>query len=342
MSKKNANEQIQNAREQGVSFPPHMGYVLKSVGELLIDDFQAENGVFMDKESRKARGNEPLASVGQADITIECLGGTLTIGRENEDRPMWSVPVGQSDKVTTATIPWQKITGYLYQTIISCVGVDYAQDCIMPLINEWIDMGMETTDDGKVKINQDKLPEVNNPIEVAVFTESLKRQFTSKSRGTSKLNISLELGVVTPVPPSVDDMKSAELQTQRLEAAKSIIGSSNSRQVSATNVVESIPIPSTDRATQQVFTEPVDTEGTEVASSGSQVTSTLTTDRERLSSEIIQALGDEKRTIGYLKKVIDADDEKAWRARLDVMIEKGEVLKEGERRSCRYFLAEVA
>jgi len=320
-----------------VSFPPHMGYVLKSVGELLIDDFQAENGVFMDKESRKARGNEPLSAVGEGDIKIECLGGTLTICRERDDRPMWSVPVGQSDKVTTATIPWQKITGYLYQTIISCVGVDYAQDLIMPLINEWIDMGMETTDEGRVKINQDKLPEVTNPIEVAIFNESLKRQFTSKSRGTSSLNLSLELGVadISVTPPSREDMVEAGLHTRRMQAAQNIIGVSNSppTQMSAT-VVESIPKPPT-----QGFTEPSDMGIPEVASSGSQATSTLLDDRANLSRMITKTLGDDKRTIGFLKKHMPMD-EKAWRARLDAMIETGEVLKEGERRSCRYFLPE--
>ena len=337
MSKKNVQEQIEKAREQGVSFPPHMGYVLKALGESLINDFQAEHGVFMDKESRKARGNEPLSAVGEGDIKIECLGGTLTIGRERDDRPMWSVPVGQSDKVTTATIPWQKITGYLYQTIISCVGVDYAQDLIMPLINEWIDMGMETTDDGKVKINQDKLPEVTNPIEVAIFNESLKRQFTSKSRGTSSLNLSLELGVadVPVTPPSHEDMVEAELHTRRMQAAQNIIGVSNSppTEMSAT-VVESIPNPPT-----QGFTEPSDMGIPEVASSGSQATSTLLDDRANLSRMITKTLGDDKRTIGFLKKHMPMD-EKVWRARLDAMIETGEVLKEGERRSCRYFLPE--
>tara|TARA_R100001460_G_scaffold72318_1_gene113078 strand:+ start:244 stop:1269 length:1026 start_codon:yes stop_codon:yes gene_type:complete len=337
MSKKNVQEQIEKAREQGVSFPPHMGYVLKALGESLINDFQGEHGVFMDKESRKARGNEPLSAVGEGDIKIECLGGTLTIGRERDDRPMWSVPVGQSDKVTTATIPWQKITGYLYQTIISCVGVDYAQDLIMPLINEWIDMGMETTDDGKVKINQDKLPEVTNPIEVAIFNESLKRQFTSKSRGTSSLNLSLELGVadVSVTPPSREDMVKAELHTRRMRAAHNIIGVSNSppTQMSATDV-ESIPNPPT-----QGFTEPSDMGIPEVASSGSQATSTLLDDRANLSRMITKTLGNDKRTIGFLKKHMPMD-EKAWRARLEAMIETGEVLKEGERRSCRYFLPE--
>lgn len=336
MSKKNVKEQIEQAREMGVDFPPHMGYILKAVGESLIDDFQAKNGQFMDKESRKARGNEPLAAVGEADISIECLGGILTVGRENENRPMWSVPVGQSDKVTTATIPWQKITGYLYQTIISCVGIEYADEVIKPLINEWIDMGVEITDDGRTKINQDKLPEVSNPIEVAIFNNSLKRQFTSKSRGTSSLNISLDMStIVHPIEPTTNDMKEAEIQTRRLEAAKDIIGNSQSppTQVSAT-VVESIPKPPT-----QGFTEPLDMGIQEVAESGGQATSTLLDNRETLSRMLVKNIGDEKRTIGFLKKVMPLD-EKAWRARLDIMIETGEILKEGERRSCRYFLPE--
>ena len=332
MTKKNIERQIAEAKEQGVKFPPHIGYILKGAGEVLIDDFQDTNGQFMDKEARKARGGEPLASVGEGDIRIECMGGSITITREKENRPMWSVPVGQSDKVTTASIPWQKITGYLYQTIISCVSEEYAEQVITPLINEWLDMGVEETEDGRLKIDQNKLPEVSNPIEVAMFLESLKRQFTSKSRGTSTLNIALDLGVVQPVAPSPSDMREAEMARLRLEATRGIISHSTTNEVTTGDASQD--------SSESVSPGPTASVDPEVVAS-SQATSTLFQEREQLTQIITQVLGDEKRTIGYLKKAIDLD-ENTWRARLDAMIKTGEVEKEGRARSCRYFLPGVA
>ena len=325
-------KQIAEVREKGVDFPPHLGYILKGMGEALIDDFQDHHGMELDKEARDARGGEPLASVGEAEIKVECLGGVITLNQGEAKKPMFSVPVGQSDKVTTASIPWQKITGYLYQTIISCVGEEYAEDVIMPLINEWLDEGVETTDEGRMKINQSNLPEVRDTVMVATFLESLKREFRSKCRGTPQLNVAMDFAIAQPNHPSDQDMREAEMARLRAEASKGII--SNSTTVEAVTDGASLQF-SSDEVSPGLMAS-VDPE----VVADDQATSTLFHEREQLTQIIKEALGDEKRTIGYLKKAIDLDED-AWRARLNAMLKTGEVEKEGRARSCRYFLPGV-
>jgi len=73
----------------------------------------------------------------------------------------------------------------------------YAMGTVMERINWFIDQGL-TEEDGRLKIDQSKLPEVRDPDEVSQFLNSLKRQFKSKSRGTPTLNLS----VVCPQPPA--------------------------------------------------------------------------------------------------------------------------------------------
>ncbi len=333
MTKKNMKEQFEDAK---MNVPVHMIYGLKALSEVLLDDFHNNHGLFLDKEARSARGNQPLAT---ADGTIEITthGHTFKIEANDPDLPMVSLPVGMSDKVTTAAIPWQKICGLLFQELITVfegtTNADYAMTTVMPRVNAYIDSGLEETD-GKIKINQSKLSEVVNAVEVAQFLNSLKRNFTSKSRGTPVLNLSL----VCPTEPTEEEMKATHpvpvidsnqvLQTPLSDG----IGSHQTSAEVTTKHEDASP-------SVMSVSPPVASGGTEVAN-GSHATSTLLTERAQISTIIREALGDEKRTIGYLKKVIDMDED-AWRARLDSMLKTGEVCKEGERRSCRYFLPGV-
>ena len=203
----------------------------------------------------------------------------------------------------------------------------------MDRVNRYIDIGM-TEDDGKVKIDQSKLPEVRNPDEVAQFLNSLKRQFKSKSRGTPTLNLS----VVCPQPP-------AEVLQHTFATPNTDFGSvfqipNTDNDHSSDEVATGQQDASPSSLSRSVSPNPV-TSGETGGANGSQASPTIFQDREKMTQVITEAIGGEPRTIGYLKKVLCDIDEKTWKARLDAMLKTGEIVKEGERRSCRYSLPEV-
>lgn len=330
MTKKNMTKEFEEAKLN--TDPMVMFYALKAFAEIGIDGFQDEHGLYLNKAERQARGKQPLKT-GDAEIKIEMGGGAFTIKADDPDLPMVSIPVGLSDKVTTATIPWQKIAGVLFQELISVFGGDteYAMTTVKDRINAYIDGGIEETDEGRLKINQSKLPEVRNADEVALFLNSLKRQFKSKSRGTPVLNLS----VVCPQPPT-------EVLQQTFPAPNTDFNSVF--QIPDTDCEYLAIDPSDEVTTREAspsvsVSPPVASGETEVASVVN-ATSTLISRREQVAATVKEALGDEKRTIGYLKKAIYLEEE-VWRAILESMITTGEVCKEGERRSCRYFLPGV-
>ena len=104
-------KQIAEVREKGVDFPPHLGYILKGMGEALIDDFQDHHGMELDKEARDARGGEPLASVGEAEIKVEISSGNP----KEKPLPATAVPSG----IVTATMPLEIVSGRLTISTIS-------------------------------------------------------------------------------------------------------------------------------------------------------------------------------------------------------------------------------
>jgi len=322
MTKKNMKQELEDANLKTELMA--MAYTLKPFCEILIDLFQDEHGLFLGKAARQERGKEPIMT-GNSEIKVEFGGGTFTIKADDPDLPMVSIPVGMSDKVTTASIPWQKICGVLFQELISAFNdPTYAMTTVMPRINDYIDMGVEETDDGRLKINQSKLPEVRNPGEVAQFLNSLKRQFKSKSRGTPVLNLSVECPTAQPTEEEQKTIHPIPQSDFNAVFANSSLDEAATREASPSVSVS----------------PPVASEETEVAN-GSHATSTLISRREQVAATIKEALGDEMRTIGYLKKAIYFDEE-AWRTILVSMITTGEVCKVGERRSCRYFLPGVS
>ena len=334
MTKKNMTNQVNEAQ---LNVPVHLPHALKAFAEALMTELPQE---YLDKEARKARGNTPMAT-GDGDIEITTLGQTFTVTSDDPDKPMVSVPVGQSDKVTTASIPWQKICGVLFQELISLfdkpdgeTDTTYAMETVMDRVNWFIDQGL-TEDDGRLKIDQSKLPEVRDPDEVAQFLNSLKRQFKSKSRGTPTLNLS----VVCPQPP-------AEVLQQTFATPNTDYGSVfqipntdgiGSHQTSDEVAIRQDASPS---MSHSVSPNPV-TSGETGGANDSQASPTIFQDRERMTQVIIEAIGGEPRTIGYLKKVLCDIDEDTWKARLNAMIETGEIVKKGARRSCRYSIPEV-
>ena len=324
MTKKNMTKEFEEAKLN--TDPMVMFYAVKAAAEIGIDMFQDEHGLYLNKAERQARGNQPLKT-GDAEIKIEMGGGVFTIKAEDPDLPMVSIPVGLSDKVTTATIPWQKIAGVLFQELISVFGgdTDYAMTTVKDRINDYIDKGIEETDEGRLKINQSKLPEVRNPDEVALFLNSLKRQFKSKSRGTPVLNLSVECPTAQPTE---EEQKNTHPAPQ-----------TDYNAVFADDSPSNTEVTTREASLSRSVSPPVASGETEVASVVN-ATSTLIS-KQDLANSIKEALGDENRTIGYLKKAIYHDDID-WRNILESMITTGEVCKEGERRSCRYFLPGVS
>ena len=268
MSKKFLTEQIEN---QTNDLPPDVGPALKLLGTVLTEQFwkPQSNGVFMSKEERK-NNPDPLALVGRSDIQIRAGNRLITLVPSHEGKPMVSIPVGQSDKRTPATIPREWLTGTFIDGLLSMFNGDtevvwkYVQG-----INAAIDAATEVDDNGKMKINQKKLGAHVYPVEVAEMLESMKRQYTSKSNGSATLHFGIEITELKPVeaepepePVIVDNSSMAERLLESIQPPNS-----NEEQTEVVNGElhdRQIPVPSAAPASQPA-TEEITTDDDPVA-----------------------------------------------------------------------------
>jgi len=321
-----------DAKELLGDSPLELGPTLKLVGDILTSRWHDVHGINLDRDERKARGNKPLASVENIDIEIKTHGKILKIERDQEHKPAVSVPVGLSDKLVTATMPHAWIEGILLQTLISVFEGDatYANK-IASLINGWIDDATIETDDGKLKIDQSKLPEPKNAVDVAEMLDSMKRTFVSKSKGTTQLNLKMSILDVEDMvrsPIMIDDrdiIAIPDVDNTRIN--------SMSRHPTTPLDITAIMDDSSDKEVLGMRDESLG-----VALSPPLLeTTAVVTDREELSTTLIDVIGIEGRTIGYIGKNM-ASDKDTWKPRLEALVESGILRKEGVRRSCRYYL----
>jgi hypothetical protein len=198
MSKKFLAEQID---DETTDLPPDVGPALKLLGTVLTEKFWKE-GEFLSKEERKNNPG-PLALVERSDIQIRAGNRLITLIPSHESKPMVSIPVGQSDKRTPATIPREWLIGTFLDGMLSLfegnteVVWKYVQN-----INAAIDAAAEIDEDnGKMKINPKKLGAHHHPVEVAEMLESMKRQYTSRSNGSAVLNFGIEITELQPIDP---------------------------------------------------------------------------------------------------------------------------------------------
>jgi hypothetical protein len=239
--------------------------------------------------------------------------------------------MGLSDKITTATIPHTWIESILLQTLISGFGGDtsYAEK-IVSKINGWIDDATIETDDGRLKIDQNKLPQPKNAVVVAEMLDSMKRTFKSKSKGTTQLNLTLSVLDADDIQPTsmtmLDDrdiIAIPDIDTQEINEASHTFNISANMDNSEKHTISGMR----DEGMGVVLSPPT-LEATDVV-----------VDREKLSQALIDVIGIEGRTIGYIGKNM-ASDKETWKPRLDALVESGILRKEGVRRSCRYYLGD--
>lgn len=313
--------------------PADIGPAIGLVADVLKTLWHENHGQYLDKDERKAHGKKPLAFVEETDIEIRTHGKVLKIERDNQNKPSVSIPMGLSDKITTATIPHSWIEGILLQTLISGFNGDtsYAEK-IVGKINGWIDDATIETDDGRLKIDQKKLPQPKNAVVVAEMLDSMKRTFKSKSKGTTQLNLTLSVLDADQIQPTsmtmLDDrdiIAIPDIDTQDITQEASHHSLDDDISASMDNSEKHTILGMRDGGTGVVLSPPT-LEATDVAVS-----------REELSQALIGVIGIEGRTIGYIGKNM-ASDKETWKPRLEALVESGILRKEGVRRSCRYYL----
>jgi hypothetical protein len=326
MSRREITEKLD---EQMTDVPPELGPIMKLAGDIFTKKRQSNHELFLDKEQRQARGSKPLDAVGDLDLKILTHGRVISFHRADPNKPSVSIPVGQSDKITTATMPHEWLLSIFIQAVISTFDGDttYAWN-IINRMNEWIDDASETNEEGRLKINQDKLPSPVNAVDIAEMIQTLKRTFTTKSHGSTQINVTMTIDKKeeTPALREIDPRSFiADPQPYHDETPATDDSTASSSQF-LEDLVLSVP----SRASGEGG------EGRGVPSS-----STVEEQRQILTMAIRKAIGVEAMTVGQIGKAMGDVEKSVWKARLDAMVKSGEVIKEGERRSCRYSLCEV-
>lgn len=346
----NGKRIYESLKNQGISnVPLELISVLKAAADGLtkIADENPQNNTYLTKEERKVTPD--LAVVDEVDIDIVVQGKVIKLRRADLSKPAVVIPNGLSDKITTAAIPWQWVSGILYQTIISMLDGDpeYAKT-IAAFINHEIDEASEISKSGRMKIDTKSLPQPQNAIEVAQFLDSLKREFKSKSKGSPRVNVEAIVEPMSAEPrmtrhlPSVDEIITPDVEKKTGEIPSPVASISSSPELttttqegtggaSATILYSADDAPSTPPSI--VHGDGIDFDAIEA-----------NIDTDDLILNIIEQ--NPNCTIGQLRKYIEASpqnpDEKYWRLRLDSLIENGTIHKEGARRATRYSLASNA
>jgi len=350
----NGKRIYESLKNQGISnVPLELISVLKATADGLtkIADENPQNNTYLTKEERKVTPD--LAVVDEVDIDIVVQGKVIKLRRADPSKPAVVIPNGLSDKITTAAIPWQWVSGILYQTIISMLDGDpeYAKT-IAAFINHEIDEASEISKSGRMKIDTNSLPQPQNAIEVAQFLDSLKREFKSKSKGSPRVNVEAIVKRMPAEPtyllnktrhlPNVDEIITPDVEKKTGKIPSPVASISSSPELttttqegtggaSATILYSADDAPSTPPSI--VHGDGIDFDAIEA-----------NIDTDDLILNIIEQ--NPNCTIGQLRKYIEASpqnpDEKYWRLRLDSLIENGTIHKEGARRATRYSLANDA
>lgn len=206
MSRKDLEAEAENHE-----WSPDLGSVLKMFGEVVLGQWHEKNGIYLNAEERKERGKRPQAEVHQSDIQVRCGNQLITFVPVDEGKAMISIPVGMSDKATPATMPREKLLGYFIDMGIEmCEGDTTIVRHFANGVNAAINNAMEVSDDGRMKVNQSKLPEFNNPIEVAEILDSFKRTYVSKSKPSTKANFTMVVQELEPVEEAPQEVEVVE------------------------------------------------------------------------------------------------------------------------------------
>lgn len=199
MSRKDMKEQAQKIPH----IPAELGPALKMLGSVLQDEWMGRNGIYLDKDSRK--GHAPIADIADTDLEVRLKGKVIRFSPAKPGKPVVSIPVGMSDKVSTATIPRDWESGQLAAAIVEVFeGDPYVLNILIDRMCEAIDNASETNPEtGRLKINQENLPPVRHAVAVAEALAKLKRSFKTQSAGSPAINLSFEIEDIEEPQPIV-------------------------------------------------------------------------------------------------------------------------------------------
>ena len=199
MSRKDMIEQA----AQIPHIPAEIGPALKMLGAVLQDAWMNKNGIYLNKDDRK--GHSPIAEIADTDLEVRVKGKIIRFTPAKAGKPVVSIPVGMSDKVSTATIPRDWESGQAFAAIVEVFeGDPYVLNMLTDRMCEAIDNASEIDPEtGRLKINQDKLPPVRHAVVVAEAMAKLKRSFKTQSAGSPAINLSFEIEDIEEPQPVV-------------------------------------------------------------------------------------------------------------------------------------------
>lgn len=313
MSKKVMLERLEAQLED---LPPELFVALGDLAHAGREIWFNKHDLKLDKDARAER-NEPLATVGATTIVVEIQGKRFTVTQDDPDKPSVVIPVGMTDKITTSMTNKDWIIGFLYASLGACFNGDFTHaDNLADFINECLDDAKVEDEDGRTRIDKDRLPTFVNAVEVAEFIDSLKRQHVTHSRGTTRSNLTV----------AVEDIQAVPAVTTLPSPASVVVADPMSVSAEPSNaIVTTIDAPEEGGVESSDGTAPPDPQ----------------LKREQIENALITVIGSEARTIGFVRKTMEGFDEADWRPRLESMLKTGRVTKEGKARSTRYSLTEV-
>jgi len=314
---------LEDLRTQLKDVPAEFGPAFTALGWAGGEIWHKEHGEFLNADERAER-NEPLATVGTTTIVIEIQGKRLILTQDDPDKPAVVIPPGMSDKITTSMQHKDWIIGFLYASVGACFNGDFTHaENLGAFMNQCLTDATVVDEDGRTRIDKEQLPTFTHAVEVAEFIESLKRQHVTRSRGTTRLNMTL----------LVEDIKAVPAVRSLPDPASVINSPPVSVVVTEPMTQPEPPIAQTDSSFSSTTENPE--EGGVESGDGTAPPDPLLR-REQIEGALVTVLGSEPRTIGFIKKTMEGFDEADWKPRLTAMLQDGRVTKAGKGRSCRY------
>ena len=317
-------------REQiGDSLTAELGPTLEYIGKLAKEVWWEDHGTYLTAEERDTKKKVPMASSDDVShIAINVGNRLIELTRTDVTRPAVSIPYGQADRMTQASLPKDWMMKALYQFIIDCDGgdTDYAQR-VADFVNQWIDIATIDKGDGSIKIDKDKLPAPSAEVFTTELVDSHKRKTRSRAKGSTSFNLTLNVSVNDDVPLRILPKTTGFTAPLGIPDAPIAPSPAGHKAMEAEETGEA----------GGGFPVPVD------ADPSLSTNALLVKDQWRCEGVLREIIGTDPLTKGAIRKAVaDRVPEPMWVAELDRMVRIGEVTSTGERRSTRYTMCEVS
>tara|TARA_R110000822_G_scaffold197781_4_gene335823 strand:- start:8223 stop:9779 length:1557 start_codon:yes stop_codon:yes gene_type:complete len=317
--------------------PAEIGPALKMFGSVIQDAWMNTNGVYLDKDERK--GHSPIAEVIDTDLEIRIKGKVIRFQPATQGKAVITIPVGMSDKVSTATIPRDWTEGQFAAALVEVFeGDPYVLNILVDRMCEAIDSAAIINEEtGRLKIQQDLLPPVRHAVAVAEALDRLKRNFKTQSAGSPSVNLSFTIeDIEEPKPSPVPVMDAKEIAKRVAALTTPVVAG-----------VELAPLPvADDTYGDGDISHTYHSQHTEPADEVHQESSYKTSDDSDIYTDLIlEALEEyagsypDGLTMGQIKKLVPElknKDSKVLTKIMNTLCDEEKVVKTGIRRSSRY------